>query len=846
MKKTKEKMKSGRISRMMISKKRWLALLSLPSLLIIVALAFSLQKEGKNEAGLAENSPIALQDLAEQEEPLLKHEPKLLLLGIDGATWRFMDPLMAEGKMPNLKFLVDNGVRATPPTLNPTISPAIWTTVATGVTPQKHGVNNFISISEETYEQQLITSDDRRVKALWNILSDAGMRVGVFSYWATWPPEVVNGYNVTERALFDQTKGVYPQDLAPFIGLTSARILGLSAITEGLSIRFPEPESPNDPEFFKLAHQQMVRLGKLVIGNSLALFQKEKPDALIQISGVVDATQHLFLKFSWPEEYPDDIDPALLEEYGNFVEKQYIAHDEMIGEYLKLAGPNTHILVMSDHGVFIDPATGYRVNHFNGILEQLGLLQFKENGQIDFENTIAFECNNNTFDWQRRLCINLQGKFASGAVPQSEFESRREEVIKKLNTLKTRSGQSIFLSVEKSQKQEADIEYDLRRDLLEEEVVINGSYVPFREYMNLTIESGHHYSDPVGPPGVFIWYGPNLKKGYEIKTLDIVDVFPNLLHVLGLPVPKDIDGVYLPELFQSPSTPTYINSYEEEFNRVYSGSHERLESKDQFTIEGTDIYLHSDLPWDDDSDQFCFEYPTQEKLALKVLRLEQSPYIDINYTPWDNPKVTKALELFREVNFESLKRSERLVYNPEDISYQSGEGLYRLQSSLDLQEPSSVGIWTDMSFYVKSPGPGVMRLVARGVPAGGEYPIIEVLQNNVSITQVEIESDDYQFFDIPITARAPIELRYINDDLIDGQDRNLHVQRIKFLTEDETPFEPIDFFVENEEFCFINQSKGTLEAHLQIYPRDDASGQNNDIENTIIELLQNTGEIKEE
>ena len=717
------------------------------------------------------------------------------------------------------------------------------------MTPQKHGINNFISISEETYEQQLVTSDDRRVKALWNVLSEADMKVGLFSYWASWPPEPINGYNVTERALFDPERGVFPDELRTLITLNSARELGLQSILGDMKVGFPEPDNPNDPNFFSLAHNQVDTLRKLFISNSLFLYKRELPDALIQISGVIDAAQHLFLKFAWSDQFPGEIDPELLAKYEGFLEELYIAHDAMIGEYIKLAGPNTHIIIVSDHGVFLDPATGYRVDNFNGILKQMGLLSYDAEGRIDFGNTTAFECNNNTFDWQRRICINLAGKFSYGVVPQNEFETKRNEVIEKLNTLTTRSGESIFLSVERSQKEEADIAYDLRRDLLEEEVLINGEYIAFRDYMNLTIESGHHYSDPVGPNGIFIWYGPGIKRGYEAKVVDLVDIYPNILHALGLPIPKDIDGAYLPEIFDSTQTPTYIDSYEEESNRIYSGSHELLDDEDNFTLESSELYIHSEIAGEDTFDQFCFDYPEELNFTLKALNFEQTQAVGLDYSPWNHPQIDQPVDLLREIAVAELPISDALVYEPQDITYQQNaqeEGLYRIDVPLDLQEPNSVGIWTEMSFYVKSPAAGTMRLIGRGIPAGEEYPIIEVIQGNRTLGQIEINSDEYAVFDFPIPDRGQVHLKFINDANIEDEDRNLYLQRIKFLPEGSSLNQgERGFFKENEQLCFFNKAPGTTEAHLQLLPLRGPSDIDADVEDTIIELLQNTGEIKE-
>ena len=148
----------------------------------------------------------------------------VLLVGIDGATFDRIDSLAAQGKLPTLSGLMANGVRSRLRTLRPTISPAIWTTIATGKLPPQHGILKFDGAPGSTLKT-LPTSQMRRVRAFWNILSEHERSVGVIGWWATWPAEPVNGYIVSDRATYSRMEAttekeqqnpfrVYPSDLA--------------------------------------------------------------------------------------------------------------------------------------------------------------------------------------------------------------------------------------------------------------------------------------------------------------------------------------------------------------------------------------------------------------------------------------------------------------------------------------------------------------------------------------------------------------------------------------------------------------------------------------------------------
>ncbi|MBU1131696.1 alkaline phosphatase family protein [Patescibacteria group bacterium] len=757
--------------------------------------------------------------------------PKVLILGIDAATWDIITPMLERGRLPNIAKLMREGVVATPETQNPTISPAIWTTIATGKFTDKHGIRNFLDTSEN-YEYQFVGSENRTAKALWNILSDKGDKIGLFSYWATWPPEKINGYVVTDMALIDSEKGISPSDLRGGMITNSIRALGINPFGDGFKLEFPEPKDQNDENFFEAAKSVLGKLDKLFNSNSLYLFDKEKPDVLMQINGTVDASQHLFLKFLWPEKYPYPVASELTMKYGDYINELYESQDALVGEYLKRSGPDTNIIVLSDHGVFIDPASGYRFLNFNVLLSQLGFLTFNEDGSVDYGKTIAFECNNNTFDWQRRTCINLEGRYESGIVAQEDFKKTRDEIIEALNTVKTPDGESLFISIEPSTSFGNDINYDIKRTLNNELIIVNGVYRRVKDYLKLSIESGNHYANPVGPKGIIIWKGPNIKQGERVD-LRYEDIMPNLLHSLGYPIGKDMDGVYLPGLYINPKEPEYIDSYEDFSTRLTIASLESIEENDAITVNGNTMDFHSDISGDDQYDSYCVNVIAGKKLALMV----------DDYSTSDN-SADGDLQRIKYLPVDELPSYSSLKYDLHQLSFRAEDKeKYNVVVPLELNKPSYLGLWTNTDFRIELPKDGILRVIARGAQSLGEWPKMDISQGAISKT-ITIDSEIFRIYDIPLKAGIAT-IGYGNDVISDKGDRNLYIEDIYF-TEAVYPASelPLYFYKYNDKLCLTNKSQGTTDASftlVEIIEKDrDEPGQ------SALDLLHETGAINEE
>src|SRR5881392_300352 len=123
----------------------------------------------------------------------LPHPPRVIFVGLDGADWQMLDRLA----LPNLTSLARAGDKRVLLTQHPPLSPLVWTTMMTGVSPLEHRILDFTRFDPVTRAREPITSDERAVPAIWNMVSARGKKVGVFGLWATDPPESVNGIIVS-------------------------------------------------------------------------------------------------------------------------------------------------------------------------------------------------------------------------------------------------------------------------------------------------------------------------------------------------------------------------------------------------------------------------------------------------------------------------------------------------------------------------------------------------------------------------------------------------------------------------------------------------------------------------
>ena len=120
--------------------------------------------------------------------------PKLIVVGLDAATFDVIDPLVEAGDLPNLGGLLQRGARGTLRSTTHPLTPLAWTTMVSGVNAGRHGIWDFSERDSGGYGLQVVNGSHSRAPAFWTRLSQAGRRVGVVNVPFTWPAPEVNGF----------------------------------------------------------------------------------------------------------------------------------------------------------------------------------------------------------------------------------------------------------------------------------------------------------------------------------------------------------------------------------------------------------------------------------------------------------------------------------------------------------------------------------------------------------------------------------------------------------------------------------------------------------------------------
>jgi predicted AlkP superfamily phosphohydrolase/phosphomutase/tetratricopeptide (TPR) repeat protein len=292
---------------------------------------------------------------------------RVLLIGWDAADWKVIHPLVDAGKMPHLAGLLEGGVCGNLATLQPVLSPMLWTSIATGKRPYKHGIHGFSEPDPVTGGIRPVTNLSRRTKAVWNILNQNDLKSVTIGWWPSNPVEelsrgvmVSNDYQRApgaDPAKWPMKPGtIHPRKLEKVLTdcrvhpatLTEAEIRSFLPGLEGLS-REDLDRAEKDPRVQSLL--KIVADGTTI--HAAAKLLVHAPwDFMAVYHDAIDHFGHAFMKYHPPRQ--DHIDEWDFRVFGHCLEAGYLHHDEMLGELLALAGEEVTVILMSDHGFHPD------------------------------------------------------------------------------------------------------------------------------------------------------------------------------------------------------------------------------------------------------------------------------------------------------------------------------------------------------------------------------------------------------------------------------------------------------------------------------------------------------------
>ncbi len=515
---------------------------------------------------------------------------RVLVIGIDGGTFDLIGPWAAEGHLPNLARLMQEGSYGPlESTLPPVTSPA-WPSFATGKNPGKHGVFDFIQPMGGQYD--LVNSTSIKARTLWEILSASGRRVGVINVPVTYPPRPVNGFLVGGMLSPQSSRFTYPADLLDRYRheLPPYRI--------NPSVQY---KSGNEEAFLDDLLDLVERRGQY----GLRLLADHRWDFAMLHFQATDVLQHALWRLVDPSHPRHDAEAA-----ARFVPRMRAVLeriDDFIGRLIEQAGSDINVIVMSDHGF---GPLHWTVN-VNLLLLDAGLLHLKRDaftrlraalfragltpasvwhwieraGLQNYVWLVSKSTRNKVVsrflsfadvDWSRTLAysighvgqiyVNLKGREPGGIVePGEEQEAVKRRVCEALQTLRhPESGRPLVDRIIDG-RQAAHGPYAHRGPDLH--VVFDGyraiAFPLFATDSHLITtqirgDSGSHRLH-----GILIAHGPAIRGGQKVEGASILDLAPTILHLMEVPVPEDMDGRVLTSLLSFDWPVTYTSATEE-------------------------------------------------------------------------------------------------------------------------------------------------------------------------------------------------------------------------------------------------------------------------------------------
>lgn len=538
---------------------------------------------------------------------------KLLVIGLDAATFDVIGPAAAEGRLPNLARLMENGasgpLRSTP-NMN---SLSAWTTFMTGRNPGATGIYWFYEHEQGSYNLRFLNGADVHFPRFWEIASAAGQSVGVINVPMTYPARPLNGFLISGLDAPDESSAdfTYPpelyQELQREVGgyLIDTNILGYAR-----SGRWTQAIA---------ATQQVIAQRARV---AEYLMQKQSWDLFVAVFTALDRVQHTF----WVDPAAgNDVfgtAPAASEIVVGFYERL----DEVIGRLCALAGDDTTVLVMSDHGAGFNPLGNLYLSTW---LESLGLFHRASAGMGDRARNalrallrrasamadglfskqarrwvlrhlpggragLVGRLHRVPCDWahtqayvdyvQPAIWINLRGREPQGIVePGAEYERLRDRLIEQLTQCRDpKTGARIVKAVRRREEVYQGSRVESAPDLHVEwnyKVIVSGYQYQGEDGRAVTVgKSGdiverRNISGDHRPEGILILSGPGVRVGQPIQGAQIADLAPTILHLLGQPVPGDMEGRVLSEVFTEES----LAQRPIQFQAAREGEQERIE-----------------------------------------------------------------------------------------------------------------------------------------------------------------------------------------------------------------------------------------------------------------------------
>ncbi len=482
---------------------------------------------------------------------------KTLMIGLDGATFSVLDPLMAAGRMPFLKSFVSQGVRAGLASTIPPTTPPAWTTIMTGRSPANHGILDFFRPEAPgSHYLRFVSTKQIICETIWACLTRHDKVSMSLNFPVMAPPLPIKGYSVPGFVTWRHLRNTcHPAGLMDTLKAIPGFDLKVIAHDFGLEEKVMQGCSFEESEEWIKYHSYKDQQWVLVHTH---LDAKDPFDLGALVLDSPDRLQHVFYRYLDPNCFPSQ----WTEEERRIrtaLEDHYQALDGMMARLVEAAGPNANVFIVSDHG--FGPSEEYF--YLDSYLAQLGYLKWSERAIQDQDNTgdvsmDAVRNHGNIVDWENTqayvttpssngISINVRGKNSAHGIEPEFYDTFVNTLKRQLLELRhPKTGKAVVEQVWTRQEAFGGCELapDLTVRLWDNGLVstVKSDHIvkPRKECI------GVHY-----PMGVFMAKGPDIEAGLKLEPLSILDVAPAMLHSLGLPIPEAYEGRVPEQIWRS-------------------------------------------------------------------------------------------------------------------------------------------------------------------------------------------------------------------------------------------------------------------------------------------------------
>lgn len=508
----------------------------------------------------------------------MKTPSKVLIIGLDAATPSLVEKWIAEDRLPNIGRVLTDGAMGTLNSVPNRHSGPAWSTMVTGLNPGKHGIFWFTEDVPETYEYRFINGSFRKGKAFWRILSEEGQRVGIMNVPVSYPAEPVNGVFVSglDAPSADDPRFTHPPEL-----------------------RHEVKEAAGGEYFVHPALATFVIGGQLDAGLDRLhrsidkraavaerLMTTRDWDVFMLVFTESDVVQHFFWRHM---EHPTPDDAP---RHQNAIRDTYEHLDRVVGRLMELAGDDTILLLVSDHGARFDDGLARALPNW---LENLGMLSYRSTEgarsssmvlslvskayrQLDkrvrpelkhklsrrfpaLRRKVEVIMTFSRVDWSRtkaytdgvrpEVWINVRGRQSQGIVDPDDYDRVRQEVIDALSSgVCASTGKPLIKRVMRREEVYsgpfADRSPDLVIEWASEGTCLDVRHPDGRAF---TLQKSHLPDDPRDEVlngghdqfGIVGFLGPGIRPGH-IDGAQIADIAPTVLFLRHAAIPSDVDG----------------------------------------------------------------------------------------------------------------------------------------------------------------------------------------------------------------------------------------------------------------------------------------------------------------